>query len=212
MSGIPIFTSSPINAGSKKPSAVTPQTALPVSRDSPPSRASNPATATASTTLTSTASSSCPPPQPGTASPAQNKSSESCPPPQQTSANTAMPQPYPPQMSIPPPTTAFGQPHSVTSTSNASSSSYPVPLPSQDDGRHSFEHPPGYHQNINASELTSEQRRAIEASNTSRDSSERMSGEEGEGVWNSLGKMAQQAGAKISEAEAGIWRSINAEK
>jgi hypothetical protein len=48
--------------------------------------------------------------------------------------------------------------------------------------------------------------------NTSRASAEKTGGDESEGVWNTLGKMAQQAGAKLAETEAGIWRSINKEK
>jgi hypothetical protein len=48
--------------------------------------------------------------------------------------------------------------------------------------------------------------------NTSQGSTEKTVGDHGEGVWNTLGKMAQQAGAKIAETEAGIWRSINKEK
>lgn len=120
-------------------------------------------------------------------------------------------QPYPPQMSIPPPTSAFGgqqQPRSSTSTTQAASSSYhPVQLPP----RRSLEHPPGYQQNVYASDLTSEQRRAMET-NASRENPERMGGEQGgDGVWNTLGKMAQQAGAKIAKTEASVWRSINKE-
>ena len=128
-----------------------------------------------------------------------------------------MPQPYPPQMSMAPPTTASGgYSRSSTSTSNAPSSAYPVALPlsGNEAASRSLDHPPGYHQNVYASDLTSEQRRAMESSNdnTSRASTEKTVGEDGEGVWNTLGKMAQQAGAKIAETEAGIWRSINKEK
>ena len=162
-------------------------------------------------------------PQPGqvpvmTGNPTSSKAGEKYHP-QQTPAPTtrAMPQPYPPQMAIPPPTAAIGgQPHSSTYTSNTASYSYPVSLPSSDDGASTqmLEHPPGYHQNVYASDLTSEQRRAAEASNSnaSRGISERMGGEESDGVWNTLGKMAQQAGAKIAETESSIWRSINKEK
>jgi hypothetical protein len=128
-----------------------------------------------------------------------------------------MPQPYPPQMGIPPPTTDLGgPPYSSTSTSNASSSAYPAPLPSygNEAPRRSLEHPPGYHQDVYASDLTSEQRRAMESSNdnSSRTGTESSGGGDGEGVWNTLGKMASQAGAKLAETEAGIWRSINKEK
>lgn len=166
-------------------------------------------------------------PQPG-AFPTPVKSSIPPPPkvgesykPQQTPAppipGAIAQQPYPPQMSIPPPTSTFGsqQPRSSTSTTQAASSSYrPVQVSSSEgDGapRRSLEHPPGYQQNVYASDLTSEQRRAMET-NASRENSEgMMGGEHGEGMWNTLGKMAQQAGAKIAETEASVWRSINKE-
>lgn len=259
MSGIPVYTSSPINAA-QKPSAVTPQTAVPASQASDGSYTSRPAPST--TTLTS--STSYPPaqpgapatpaptgaaaqryaplqptpttkndaedngpplPQPGAAASMSNvppppKAGEKYNPPQQTSspkASGSVAQSYPHQMGIPPPTTTSGgYSHTSTSTSRNPSSAYPVSLPQSGDGaaRRSLEHPPGYYQNVYASDLTSEQRRAMEFNNdnTSRASTEKPGGEDGEGVWNTLGKMASQAGAKIAETEAGIWRSINKEK
>jgi hypothetical protein len=94
-----------------------------------------------------------PAPQPGavpTPSKAMNcnlppppKAGETYHPPPQTTG----PQPYPPQMSIPPPTNAYGAqpPSSSTSTSTAPSTSYPVPVQSEEYGapRRSLEHPPG---------------------------------------------------------------------
>ncbi|CAG8955187.1 hypothetical protein HYFRA_00007203 [Hymenoscyphus fraxineus] len=264
MSGIPVYTSSPISAA-KKPSGVTPQTtALPSQAQNPsedpftvPTQPHPNSTLTSASKASSSSyslakpgiaafpaptfsatqryaplqptpttqgeSSGPPPPQPG-AFPTPVK--KSIPPPpkagesyqaQQTPAppqTASMPQPYPPQMSIPPPTAPFGgqQPRSSTSTTQNASSSYPVQLSSSGDGasRRSLEHPPGYQQNVYASDLTSEQRRAMEAANASRENSGGM-GEQGEGVWDALGKMAQQAGAKIAETEASVWRSINKE-
>lgn len=52
----------------------------------------------------------------------------------------------------------------------------------------------------------------MEANNASQSTSEKLGAEDGKSVWNTLGKMAQQAGAKIADTEAGIWRSINKEK
>lgn len=141
-------------------------------------------------------------------------------PPQQTPgppAAQSMPQPYPPQMSFAPPAPAFGgqPPAASTSMSNtASSGAFPASLPAPVGGypRRSAEHEqhvPGYQQNVYASELTNNQRRGNEASNAS--SWENGGGTGSDSVWNTLGRMAQQAGAKIAEAEADVWRKINKE-
>ena len=260
MSGIPVYTSSPINAA-KKPTAVTPQTtALPPSQVSGGSTTLNPTPSTMTSmskasyqpaqpgtpafpaptgaaaqryaplqptpTTKHDTDNGPPPPQPGPVAtmssiPPPPKSGEKYhPPPQQTSAPKplgSLPQPYPPQMAIPPPSEALGgQPHRSTPTTNASSFAHPVSLPFSTDEapRRSLEHPPGYHQNVYASELTSDRRRAMEANNNStlRGNFDRVGGEDDEGVWNTLGKMASQAGTKIAETEAGIWRSINKER
>ncbi|KAF4628311.1 hypothetical protein G7Y89_g9841 [Cudoniella acicularis] len=169
-----------------------------------------------------------PPPQPGAVPTPLSRSNIPPPPkagekyrPQQTGSaqvSSPMPQPYPPQMSVPPPmTAAYGQPTYSTSTSNTPPSAYPVPLPSSDDGakRSSLEHPPGYHQNVYASELTSEQRRAQEANNASgfgvRDRTGKVGGTESDSMWDTAKKWAQDAGAKIAEAEDSVWRKINKE-
>jgi hypothetical protein len=123
-------------------------------------------------------------------------------------------------MGIPPPSSAFGgqPPASSTSTSNTASSSYPVQIPSTKSGgpRRSLEHPPGYYQNVYASEQTSEQRRAQEAINASsalrgRESAEKLSAMDSESIWNTARKWTQQAGEKLSEAEAEVWRKFNKE-
>ncbi|KAH8663513.1 hypothetical protein BGZ60DRAFT_432665 [Tricladium varicosporioides] len=261
MSGIPVYTQSPINAASK-PTAVTPQTAAPISQTQDPSY--GPKSTEATTTLTST--STYPSAQPGTSAfptptrsasqryaplqptPTTQGNNEGPPLPQPGAVPTplsrsnlppppkvgekyqpaaaiqsanSIPQPYPPQMLIPPPMTGtFGgqPPASSTSTSNTPSSAYPVQLPSSDDGsqRRSLEHPPGYQQNAYASELTSDQRRAQEAANNAsgygfRDSTKMVDGMDSDSVWSTAKRWAQDAGAKIADAEAEVWRKINKE-
>ena len=89
---------------------------------------------------------------------------------------------------------------------------YPVNVPSADPGasRRSFEHPPGYQQNAFASELRSDQRRAQESNRSSYAQESSESGFDSS-VWDTAKKWAQQAGEKISEAEAEVWRKINKE-
>ncbi|TVY22828.1 hypothetical protein LHYA1_G008618 [Lachnellula hyalina] len=254
MSGIPIYTQSPLNAPSKA-SGVTPQTAAPNVEASPvapqyvpatttsiptssypparPGAAAFPApTGTAAqryaplqpTKTTSSEAERPPPPQPGAA---PIPSSRNVPPPkdgetfrpEQTSApQPPTSRPLPSQMSIPPPSSAFGgpPPTSSTATSNTPSSSYPVQIPSTESGgpRRSLEHPPGYHQNVYASDQTSEQRRAQETINASsalggRESTENFGAMDSGSIWNTAKKWTQQAGEKISEAEAEVWRKIN---
>jgi hypothetical protein len=247
MSGIPIYTASPINAS--KASGVTPQTAA--LQAQPPSRNTAPAT------TTSTSSSSYPPAQPGAVSypgptpapqvahvsplrptPTTRVENKGPPPPQpgnvptpldrknippppkagetyrpqETGTPVAVPpttgqQPY--QMGIPPPTQGAQPLRSSTNTTTTASASYPVAVSSEP--RRSLEHPLGYQQNVYASEQTSDQRRAQEA-NMSRigalDTSENVGGID---LLNTAKKWAQQAGEKISEAEAEVWRRINKE-
>lgn len=242
MTGIPVYTQAPINAA--KASGTSPQTTAPSSQTTsgpstttavptssyPPAQpgaAAFPApTATAQRyapvqpTPTTKADADSPAPQPGAVPTPLGKSSLPPPPkagetyhPQQTAAPTQQ-QPYPPQMSIPPPTNAYGQPpHASTATTNAPLGSYPASIP-EVGGRRSLEHPPGYQQNVYASEMTSDQRRAQEAANyssTSQDSKDSIAGIDTEGVWNTAKKWIGQAGEKISEAEAEVWRKINKE-
>jgi hypothetical protein len=247
MSGIPVYTESPINASTA--SGITPQTAMPQGQNPP----RNPV---AATTTSSSHPSTYPPAQPGarpgpTAAPqlahtpplqpTSTAADEGPPPPQPGSVPTPLsrktippppkasdyhPQPtrapasptsyqqQPYQMGIPPPTTNGAQPHrSSTTTTSAASYSYPVALPSADSGglRRSLEHPPGYQQNVYASEQTSDQRRAQEANFSqigAQDTSENVGGVN---FLNTAKKWAQQAGEKISEAEAEVWRRINKE-
>jgi hypothetical protein len=79
--------------------------------------------------------------------------------------------------------------------------------------RASLEHPPGYYQNIHASELTNKQIRAQETNGLANNSSDvgGASGLDTETVWNTAKRWATQAGDRISEAEAEVWRRITKE-
>ncbi|KAN0114885.1 hypothetical protein V8E51_004429 [Hyaloscypha variabilis] len=242
MSGIPVYTQSPINAA--KASGITPQTTTPQGQNS----SSNPIPA-ATTTSASSSSSTYSPAQPGVVSlpgpttapqlpplhptPTTRETTDSPPQPQPgglptpASRRTIPPPPkagelyrpqetgVPPyQMEIPPLAEQGVQPpRSSTSTTTTATVSYPVAIPSAEFGipRRSLEHPPNYQQNVYASELTSDQRRAHEA-NTSgtgtQDTPESVGGIE---FLNTATRWAQQAGKKISEAEAEVWRRINKE-
>jgi hypothetical protein len=244
MSGIPIYTQSPINAA--KPLGVTPQTATPQAH----SPSQNPAP---TTTTSSTSASTYPPAQPSAVSypgptavpgvtqapllqptPTTRVDDEGPPPPQPGNLPTPLGRksiPPPPkagekyrpqetapalapatgqpfQMGIPPPTQGIQPPRSSTSTTTTASASYPMAIPSE--ARRSLEHPVGYQQNVYASELTSDQR--AQEANMSRIGAHAPS-ENVEGVdfLNTAKKWAQQAGEKISEAEAEVWRRINKE-
>jgi len=164
-----------------------------------------------------------PAPQPGAVPTPLNRSA--VPPPPKVGESYHPPQPsgtytHPPQMSYAPPTTTYGSqtPSSPTNTTNAPSAPYPVAIPSAVGGpRRSLEHPPGYHQNVYASELTSDQRRAQEterATNFSGLASHdtgTAGGFDPEGVWSTAKKWAQTAGERISVAEAEVWKKINKE-
>jgi len=244
MSGIPVYTTSPITTGSKA-SGITPQTS-----STNPNPGAPTATATRSTSSYTPAQPGAAP-VPGPTASAQRytplqptptvKTDSDGPPPPQPGAfpvplNTGIPpppkigekyqsqnppppqpaqQPYPPQMSIPPPNTAFGAqpPASSTGATTTSSSRYPVAIPAVEYGasRQSLEHPPGYHQNTNASELTSDQRRAQGANNSTGlgGTSENVGDIDAESIWNTAKQWASTAGSKISETEAEIWRRIN---
>ncbi|KAI1417510.1 hypothetical protein F5Y13DRAFT_151168 [Hypoxylon sp. FL1857] len=227
MAPIPVYTDSPIAAS--KPSGVTPQTAQPSSNSKPtasrtsptlPNQASypsaQPGAAPSLPTPTAAASQAYMPPQP-----TQAYNHDGPPPPQPgavpvpfTAAKTNIPPPpprvgevhqppqqtpYPPQMSIPPPTGPYPSQQRGTSTSTQG------PIASSGSANYSLEHPPGYHQNANASELDRYQRSAIQQSE-----SEGQRDESG-GVWEAAKKWAQQTGEKLAAAENEVWKKINKE-
>lgn len=239
MSGIPVYTSSPIRA---------PQTATPESQRQAPGP-NDAGVTTASTTSTSaypparpgasvpeptgapaagTAHSNEPlhatpttkldgpaPPQPGAVPVPPNRNASNLPPPPKAGETYRPPQPqplpYPAQMTIPPPEQGFrAQPTTTSTTQSQPSSSYPVPLSAATSTHQSLEHPPGYHQDVYASELTNSQRLAVEAMNAS-DPVGSGNVDDDESIWNAAKKWAQTAGTKLSEAEQEVWRRINKE-
>lgn len=147
-----------------------------------------------------------PPPQPG-AVPRPTKTTHLPPPPpkdgekyvpaQQTAAV-----PYPQQMAIPPPTMAYPAQRSGTSSAVGSAATYGGQGAGQD-----LQHPPGYHQNANASGLDSYQASAMGHNNSDYHQHEA----EGDGVWNSAKKWAQATGEKLAAAETEVWKRISKE-
>lgn len=74
----------------------------------------------------------------------------------------------------------------------------------------SLSHPPGYQQNIHASEFSSDQRAAHNAF-VAQNSSRRISftGDDDEGVWDTAKKWAVAAGDSLAAAENEVWKRIN---
>ncbi|KAH7329359.1 hypothetical protein B0I35DRAFT_420031 [Stachybotrys elegans] len=225
MAPIPVYTSSPIHAS--KASGVTPQTAP--ARDAADAGPGHSATTTSVPQSTQHAyppaapgavpslpkptgiasqfsdpqptptrpneAAGPPPPQPG-AVPIPTAARHIPPPPkagetqrQTQTQTTAMP--MPPQMSYPPPTASY-------SAYGGSSTSIAVDT--------DFSHPPGYQQNVHASELNSNQRVAYNAS-----AMENSQGLNGEGVWDTARKWATAAGESLAAAEGEVWKRINKE-
>ncbi|KAM5351263.1 hypothetical protein ACJ41O_003986 [Fusarium nematophilum] len=74
-----------------------------------------------------------------------------------------------------------------------------------------FSHPPGYHQDVHASEFSSAQRAAHEAA-VAQDNGRRLSlmgDDDGEGVWQAAKKWASAAGEGLAAAENEVWKRIN---
>ncbi|KAI2613019.1 uncharacterized protein GGS25DRAFT_146319 [Hypoxylon fragiforme] len=225
MAPIPVYTASPIVAS--KPDGVTPQTAQ------PPSAPSGEKPATSSASPTSTSQSSYPPAQPGAAPslpaptgttyalpqptqtfnyngppapqpgafpapsgatrthiPPPPKAGEKYQTPQQLTTPQPASMPYPQQMSIPTPTASYPSQQRGTSTAEAPNS-------------YSLEHPPGYHQNANASEVDGYKRLATQQSELENQT------DSSEGVWGTAKKWAQQTGEKLAAAENEVWKKIS---
>ncbi|KAI1321863.1 hypothetical protein F5Y16DRAFT_388324 [Xylariaceae sp. FL0255] len=224
MAPIPVYTNSPIVAA--KPDGVTPKTAAveePPTSTSPTRTRPNPTStypaaqpgavpslpkptgsAYAPPTPTGRLNDAPPPPQPG-AVPPPPKAGEKYQPPAQTPA-PAMPMPQ--QMSIPTPVATYPSQQRGTSSTTISSVPFGTQLPfgavsSHSQGTESLQHPPGYHQNANASELDRFQRSAAEQ----REYEE--SGDALEGVWDAAKKFAQQTGERIAAVENEVWKKIN---
>ncbi|OLN93961.1 hypothetical protein CCHL11_03469 [Colletotrichum chlorophyti] len=159
-----------------------------------------------------------PPPQPGAVPvpvavkstlPPPPKAGQTYQPPAPTPATQAT-VPYPPQMAIPPPTMSYtAQGGSSTSTAaDGSQTTGPRPTPLGGDPASSLEHPPGYQQDVGATEFNSHQRAAHDAAVAS--SAERgYPAQSDEGVWDTAKKWAQAAGGSLAAAEKEVWRRIN---
>ena len=119
--------------------------------------------------------------------------------------------PYPSQMSVPPPTGAHPAQQRGTATALGSSPAYSLGGSTAATGasaqgaQHSYAHPPGYHQNAQASELDNYQRTAAQR-NTSENETYQP---EGDGVWDQAKKWATVAGTKLAAAESEAWKMIN---
>ncbi|KXH30644.1 hypothetical protein CNYM01_11994 [Colletotrichum nymphaeae SA-01] len=158
-----------------------------------------------------------PPPQPGAAPvpvagtstlPPPPKAGQTYQPPAPTPATTATVS-YPPQMGIPPPTMSHAALRgSSTSTTNGPQMTGPRPVPLGGDPPLSLEHPPGYQQDVSASEFSSHQRAAHQAAVASSAEKGYQSQPE-EGVWDTAKKWAQAAGGSLAAAEQEVWRRIN---
>lgn len=135
-----------------------------------------------------------PRPQPG-AVPRPAASQTSSLPPLSTSAPQSELAPYPQQMTIPPPIMAY--PAQQSGTATAFSPVYGSQAPADQ----CLEHPPGYQQNVTASELDRYQRSVMERSESEYQSDD--------GVWNTAKKWAQATGEKLAAAEKEIWKKIN---
>lgn len=159
-----------------------------------------------------------PAPQPGAAPTLAGATSHLPPPPKAGEKYVPPPPPttslaasasYPHQMAIPPPTMAYPAQQLGTATAFAPSPAYaqaPTGIVGQS-GQSSLDHPPGYHQNVNAAGLDQYQSQAI-ARNESADRRQ-LDGTEEEGVWGAAKKWAAGAGEKLAAVEGEVWKRIN---
>ncbi|KAI0114868.1 hypothetical protein F4814DRAFT_417354 [Daldinia grandis] len=232
MPPIPVYTDSPITAA--KASGVTPQTAPPSSTSKPTPTSSLPtptsqaypsaqpgavpslptATADASQARVSsqpiqTANHDGPPaPQPGAVPVPTGVTKTNIPPPPKA-GEKSISIPYPQQMIVPPPTAPYQSQQRGTSIAPVPTSEYGSQGSTALSGppiHHSLEHPPGYHQNSNASELDNYQRSVIQ-----RSAVEDQTENSENGVWGAAKKWAHQTGEKIAAAETEVWKKINKE-
>ena len=196
-----------------KPGAVP---SLPVQTAAPQPFASLQPTPTSS--ASSLQSGGPPAPQPG-AVPVPPGGTKYLPPPPKTgeSFHPAQPpqtttMPMPPQMLYQPPASSHPS-QARSSTAPALSAPlkggpYPVSLQEQDSDKYS--HPPGYQQNVHASDFNSYQRAAHHAAVDQNYSNVSPFGQDGEpGVWDSAKKWAAAAGESIVAAENEVWKRIN---
>ena len=126
--------------------------------------------------------------------------------------------PQPPTLRYAPEEARALQPLPFQLNTSTASTSLPPPTfaqrnPEGSPGRDSSpaDHPPGYQQNVNASEFSSHQRAAHHAQVESEWHWSGMpdAAEDDEGVWHSAVKWAQSAGEKLKAAETEVWRRVN---
>ncbi|KAI2639779.1 hypothetical protein GGS26DRAFT_541619 [Hypomontagnella submonticulosa] len=234
MAPIPVYTDSPIAAAkasgvtpqtaqpasASKPAATTSSPTSPSQASYPPAQPgaapSLPTPTTASSQMYVPPQDGPPAPQPGAVpSPSRPTGANLPPPPKageklqlsQQAPESQPPMPYPQQMSIPPPTAPYPSQQRGTAVASAPTpaNSSQGPPTSSGSRTYSLEHPPGYHQNTNASELDRYQRSAIQQ-NEIEDRTE-----DSGGVWGTAKKWAQQTGEKLAAAENEVWKKINKE-
>ena len=139
------------------------------------------------------------------------------PPPAGDSVQSAQPpqtttMPMPPQMSYQPPvaTQLIQGRSSTTPAAPAPLTGGPYPTSLREQQPDSYSHPPGYQQNVLASEFNSYQRAAHDASVDQNSRIMPSFGQDGEsGVWDSAKKWAAAAGESIVAAENEVWKRIN---
>lgn len=153
-----------------------------------------------------------PAPQPGAVPVPPSGVASHLPPPPKAGESQQVPQTtatsMPPQMSYPAPNATFPS-GAGSSTVTASLPSGPRPTSLQEAGpAQSYSHPPGYHQDVHASDFSSHQRAAHDAS-LAQNSGTFDDGGDDESVWNTAKKWATAAGNSLAAAENEVWRRIN---
>ncbi|KAM0820210.1 hypothetical protein AB5N19_06029 [Seiridium cardinale] len=229
----PQTASSGATASSQKETAPTTTTALPTQTQNYPQAKPGAAPSLPTPTARATAyiphiptqdlarNDGPPPPMPGVA-PQPMKTTHLPPPPKDgekyvsPQATTSSPQsatvPYPQQMSFAPPTMAYPAQQSGTMSAVAPTPTYGgqgIGASAGQGGHLPLQHPPGYHQNVNASGLDNYQQSAM-SRNDSNYQQQHGAAEDG-GVWNAAKKWAQATGEKLVAAETEVWKRINKE-
>ncbi|PNY20891.1 Uncharacterized protein TCAP_07312 [Tolypocladium capitatum] len=170
------------------------------------------------TPTSSTQNSSPPAPQPGAVPVASGGAKHIPPPPKvgESAPHARPPQtttiPMPPQMPYQPPVASQpirGGP-STTTAAPAPHMGGPYPTSLQEQNPAGYSHPPGYQQNVLASEFNSYQRAAHHASVDQGSGMMPSFGQDGEaGVWDAAKKWAAAAGDSLAAAENEVWKRIN---
>lgn len=165
-------------------------------------------------TATSAQDDGPPAPQPGAVPVPPSGNAARLPPPpkageaQQHPSVTAAAVPPPPQMSYPPPMSSHAAGMSTTTAPDPYSLGGSGPTSLREAGHgDGYSHPPGYHQNVHASEFSSAQMAAHERT----EANEPLfpgAGDD-ESVWDTAKKWANAAGNSLAAAENEVWKRIN---